>query len=95
MKKKLTNAIMWAVCGYINWGLTLGAFDHQYPWEDCTSPAAITALAGPFGTPAVLLLGHPFHWRVKPPTADERFKAYQAQYGEKWATRERFEQRYN
>jgi hypothetical protein len=83
MKKGLL-VVGWLICSYINWGLTLGFFDHEFPYMSNTGISAFTAAVGPFGTIAVPIVvvinGDKFRWRVKPPTTEERWKVFQERY---------------
>lgn len=81
MKRLLLVAalIIWILCGYIDYGYTLGYFDHRFPWTDNSGYALLMALGGPFALPASLS-NPPLHWRTKPPTVEERWKAFHEQW---------------
>ena len=78
--KRYLVILIWLLCAYVNWGLTLGHFDHRFPHQRNTDVAGMTAFAGPFGTIVVLLAGQPYHWRVVPRSTEEIWKAYHARW---------------
>jgi hypothetical protein len=75
--KKLAVFVLWCVCGFVNWGLTLGSFTHEFPTQSHTGIASFAALMGPPGLLAILFCSSPYHWRVKPMTTEERWNAFE------------------
>jgi hypothetical protein len=76
----LLTVLMWMSCGYFNYGYTLGHMTHRFPCNVHVIFALIVAAMGPFGTFAVLLFCQPLHWRTKPLTVEERWKAFHEEY---------------
>lgn len=88
----LLAVILWATCGYINWGYTMGYFSHAYPAANHTGVATIAAIAGPVGL-LPSLTNVPHHWRVKPMTVEERWEEFHRE--SPLLSREYFERNYN
>jgi hypothetical protein len=73
---KFIVVIAWLFCSFIDYGLFLGSFTHEFP-DQLHTKAAITwsLIFGPFGLPIVAVMGNG-HWRVKPLTPEERWQAF-------------------
>jgi len=92
--KKTIIIVLWVVCGFFNYGLTLGYFIHKFPEADHRGAAFAIAILGPCGAPASLLFGGPpYHWRLKSLPVEERWKAFHEQFPD--LDREYFEKVYN
>jgi hypothetical protein len=86
--------VFWLVCSYVNWGLTLGHFSHEFPYMQHTGIAGFGAMLGPFGIPVSLLqCGPPYRFQLKPTSTEERWKIYHARFPS--FSRDDFEERYN
>lgn len=85
--------IFWLLCGFVGYGLTLGYDTHQWPDQDNVGFSVFIGAAGPFGMVASLCLSRPYHWRLKPFTTEERWKAFHESAPH--LSREYFEQNYN
>lgn len=92
MKKYFIIAI-WLICSYVNWGLTMGYFSHRFPDQDQVAISVFTSIMGPMGTPVVLLIGHPYHWQIKPYDAETRWEYFHQSAPD--IDREWFERHYN
>jgi hypothetical protein len=82
--------VFWIACGYVNFGLTLGKFTHNFPDQYNLDVAEFAAFTGPFGLPVSLLSG-PHHWRTTPLTTEERWEAFQKMFpglGREWFDRQ-------
>lgn len=95
MKKLLILlAVLWIPCGYLNYGLLLGGFTHQFPYMPNMTEAVVGAIIGPFGTPAALIVpGPPYHFLLKPKTVEERWQIFHEQLPS--LSREYFDEKYN
>lgn len=86
--------ILWVITGYFGYGLTLGDFDHQFPWSDNRGIASFIAVTGPVGLGIMLIItGPPHHFRMTAPTVEERWQAFHAQWPR--VSRGHFERQYN
>lgn len=86
--------VLWIPCGFLNYGLFLGGFTHQFPYMPNTSEAVTGLLVGPIATPAALLVpGPPYHFLLKPKTTEERWRIFHEQLPT--LSREYFDEQYN
>lgn len=85
--------LMWLVSAVPNWCQTLGYFDHEFPMQDNTGVAMFMVLGGPCSLLVSSMLDHPYHWRFRPPSTEERWKAFEHRFGSE--SREVFEREYN
>jgi hypothetical protein len=77
MMKKVIVIVVWVICGYVNYGMTLGYFTHKFPYVSNVSTAITMTVLGPFGTPVVLISSAPtYHWLTKPKSAEERWEIF-------------------
>ena len=70
--------VLWVVCGWINWHLTLGDFTARFPEYNHVGISTFMAVAGPLGLPVALILGQPLTWQGKPYTCQQRWDAFNA-----------------
>lgn len=92
MKKFLLLIVFWAVCGYVNYGYTLGSGTNEFPMIDNTGISLFLAATGPFGIPATLI-GGTKHWRLKPLTTEERYQYFHSEWPH--LDRDYFNQKFN
>lgn len=76
----LALVVLWAGFGFFNYGYTLGYFTYHWPDSSNLGISLVTAVAGPIGTPAVLIAGNTRHWLLKPYTTEQRWKIFQGMY---------------
>lgn len=91
--KKVFIGILWAACGYLNYGYTLGDFSHHYPDQENIPPAIGMAVTGPFGTLVVGGMTGFKHWQTKPYTTEQRWEFFHQMFPE--LDREYFERTNN
>ena len=81
MKKSFAILVFWLLCGYLNWGLTLGYFSHKYPYMDNVAAAALFAVGGPTATiPLLILTSAHWYWQVRPTATEERWKIFHREF---------------
>lgn len=91
---KVLLVLVWAAFGILNYGLLLGGFTHEFPDQDHMSISVGMGIVGPLATPAAILtIGPPYHFLLKPYTTEQRWEAFHKSAPE--LDREYFEQHYN
>jgi hypothetical protein len=71
-------AAIWLICSYFNYGMLLGGFTYRAPTHDVLMASVVFSAGGPFTVPAALIFGG--HWRTRPLTVEERWKAFHARW---------------
>lgn len=79
MKKIVALWLVWALCGFVAWGISIGHWTCMYPSQSHVGISAIMAVAGPFGI-AGMLTTAPIRWRIKPLTYEQRWQVFHAEY---------------
>lgn len=75
MKKVIAVVLLWSVCGFINYGSYLGAFEHEFPYMHHRPDAIMFSLLGPFGIPATVI-GAQGRFTVHEASCEERWKIF-------------------
>ncbi len=75
MKKVIAVLLIWMLCGFASWGLTLGDFTYEFPYHGNKGISAFMAAVGPFGL-AAALIHDSHHWRVRPLSKKERWEIF-------------------
>ena len=83
----------WVACGFGSYGLTLGMFTHECPWQRSTSFAVSMAFTGPVSLIVILAMDGGAHWRTTPLTTEERWQAFHEESPS--LSRAYFEREYN
>ena len=76
MKISVVALLFWLICGYVNYGLTLGHYTHKYPDQAHLKYAiSWSFIGGLIGLP-IVLSDSPYHWRTTPLTTEERWAEF-------------------
>jgi len=91
---RIATLLVWLICGYFAYGLTLGHFDHKFPCADNRQPAIFLGVFGPFGLiVSGVMTGPPYHWRITERSVEERWEIFHREFPD--LSREYFERQYN
>ena len=74
----------WVVCGFVVWGLSLGAFTKRFP-DQPHYELLVFSLGGPMSLIAFILFlwfvsDAPLAWRIRPSSREERWVVFQQKY---------------
>lgn len=72
--------LIYALCGFLAWGVTLGALAHRFPYSRHVCVVTILAAAGPCGLIACLAMLEWRYWRLKPFTKEERWEIFKGNF---------------
>lgn len=92
MKKKLIIPI-WIICSVFSYSCAMGSFTHNYPYQNNYGIAILMGIWGPVGLFVCLVEDHPFHFRLKALTSEERWEVFHEMNPE--LSRDYFERKYN
>lgn len=79
MKKTFVVGVLWIICGFLNWGMTLGRFTDLYPEFNQVPIAAFMAAAGIPGIVPATVFGYG-HWCVVPLTRQQSWEAFHKKF---------------
>lgn len=86
----LTLIVSWLVAGFLSYGLNLGYFTRRFPDQRHLGSCLFFGLTGWFGLLATLLFSHPYRFRLRPFSTEERWSEFQKKY--KFLGREYFDE---
>ncbi len=78
-RNKLLSPLMiltiWAVCGFVAYGLWMGHYAHEFPRNNEDVVAPVAAALGPISLAVELVMDGPrYYWSLRPPPKDSDFE---------------------